>query len=528
MWAASLYAGSVGGVLGLVLLMRLNPDIEPSARTFFVGVPLWASWGAVLIGVPLGLGAWALGRAFHSRGWGVAEGTLSLQVLVLILGSALSWANAAIHPEFLSQTGRRQLQQDAVMWAAAALIALAVFRWWRRSGRRGWIARVTLPLIILLPIGRLIGEPTSVFRPLEVEAMPLGRPYRPLVVCGIDGLDSTTLMVHGAGRTHPNFDHLMKTGAWGPTRPFRPFLDRAYWTTLATGTLPRTHGVMFRWGWQYPSAFDGTLRLLPWTPEGSRLFLAWDRGLRVAPPPSTVPPLWQRMAFSGTPTTVIDWPGAWSPDAGIRTVRPEPRSWAGGSSLEASLGAILVDNFPRAAEAILLTLHRDEARIAQAGLALEAGRENVWLHLRTLEVARRFLEPQRRGETGRREALALVLEIIDDQIGRLTTVLPDPGLMVVVSPYGLSGPDSVEDLRRILGIGGKWRASPEKCPPGLVFLHGSGVARGRRLTPMELKDFAPTLCYLLEMPVAQYMEGRVDLDAVEPAWAASHPLRVIR
>ncbi len=526
-WAASLYAGSVAGVLSLVLLMRLNPDIEPTARTFFVGVPLWIGWGAFFLGLPLGLGAWVAGRSLHARGWGISEGVVALLVLVLCLAAVLSWVNAEVHPEFLSQTGRRQLQQDAVMWLSAALITIIVHRWWRRSSRRRWIAAVVLPLAILLPIGRVVGEPTSFFRSLEVEAQPLGRSARPLLVCGIEGMDATMLLTHGAGRNHPHFDRLTEAGAWGPMSPFQPFLDQAHWTTLATGTFPRTHGVMFRWGWRYPAAFDGTLRLLPWTPQGSRLFLAWDRGVRVEPPPSTVPPLWQRMAFSQTPTSVLDWPGIWDEGAAVRRIRPVLEPWATGHSLEASLGAILVGNFPQAASEILSTLRKDEARVEQARLALEAGRENVWLTLHTLAVGRRLLEPHRTGDTGRREALALVLEMTDDQVGRLMAALPENGLAAVVSPYGFAPPDPLERIRRLLGIGGDWRASAESCPEGALFLIGDGVAAGQRLMPVELEDLAPTLCYLLNLPVAQYMEGRVILEAVESDWLATHPLRVV-
>jgi hypothetical protein len=37
----------------------------------------------------------------------------------------------------------------------------------------------------------------------------------------------------------------------------------------------------------------------------------------------------------------------------------------------------------------------------------------------------------------------------------------------------------------------------------------------------------PTLCYLTGLPIARYMEGRVILDAVDPAYVSGHPLRVL-
>ena len=109
----------------------------------------------------------------------------------------------------------------------------------------------------------------------------------------------------------------------------------------------------------------------------------------------------------------------------------------------------------------------------------------------------------------------------------MMAVLPENGLVAVVSPYGFARPDSLERIRRLLGIGGHWRASAESCPDGALFMVGNGVAAGRRLAPVRLEDLAPTLCYLLDLPVAQYMEGRVILEAVEPEWLATHPLRVV-
>jgi hypothetical protein len=35
------------------------------------------------------------------------------------------------------------------------------------------------------------------------------------------------------------------------------------------------------------------------------------------------------------------------------------------------------------------------------------------------------------------------------------------------------------------------------------------------------------VCYLLGLPVAQYMEGGVIVDAVEPEFLAENPLRVV-
>jgi hypothetical protein len=80
---------------------------------------------------------------------------------------------------------------------------------------------------------------------------------------------------------------------------------------------------------------------------------------------------------------------------------------------------------------------------------------------------------------------------------------------------------------RLLGVGGDWRATAKPCPDGALVLNGPGVVAGGRFSVAFLPDVAPTVCYLLGLSVAQYMEGRVILDAVDPSYLASTPLRVV-
>ena len=61
----------------------------------------------------------------------------------------------------------------------------------------------------------------------------------------------------------------------------------------------------------------------------------------------------------------------------------------------------------------------------------------------------------------------------------------------------------------------------------MLILRGGGPLVPGSLPPSTLPDVVPTLCYLLDLPVAQYMEGRVIVDAVEPAYLAANPLRVV-
>jgi hypothetical protein len=123
--------------------------------------------------------------------------------------------------------------------------------------------------------------------------------------------------------------------------------------------------------------------------------------------------------------------------------------------------------------------------------------------------------------------VALVLRLVDGYIGTVSRAAGPAATIAVVSPYGLAPPDPAERLARLLGVGDQWRTSAETCPDGLFIVGGPGVLAGERRSAARLPDVAPTLCYLLGLPTAQYMQGQLIIDAIEPEFLETHPLRVV-
>ena len=119
------------------------------------------------------------------------------------------------------------------------------------------------------------------------------------------------------------------------------------------------------------------------------------------------------------------------------------------------------------------------------------------------------------------------MELVDGQIGELLGAVDGRALVAVVSPFGLAPPGSFERMKRLFGGGESWHTTAEGSPDGLFILLGDGVNSGSRVQPVNPPDVAPTLCYLLGLPVAQYMEGSVVVNAVEPSFLSEHPLRVV-
>lgn len=519
----SLYAGAMAGLLAQILVLRLNPELEIGWWTLLFGALLWSSWGVVLVGIPVGLVRWLIARIAGRRR---AAPSIWPVAWVFALAGVLSWVNADLHPEFLSDGGRRQLYQDAVWWAVVVALIVVGHRVRRRWPGR-WMVYLGLIAITIAPLLRILGAPTILGRPLQVEVEPLGRPHRPLVVIGIESLDANLLLGHATEHASPTLATVMESGAWGSLDPFRPNLEGAHWTTLATGTLPRRHGVKLQSGWSCPVLVDGTFRLLPWTPQGSRLFLPWDQGRRVAPPASTIPPLWRRLDESGVPSAALNWPGRWRQGEVRRPPYGPGPGQSGDAALARRLEAALLEADRSGREEILSAARIDAATVSEALRALDGGARNLWLRLRLVKTSRRQLEPSGPADIRRRRAMATVLSAMDDQLARLLARCPDDALIAVVSTTGMAVPDGWEAVLRFLGLGQDWRASAAGCPDGILVLKGRGVAAGGQFAGATLEDVVPTLCYLLDLPVSQYMEGRVILDAVDPAYLASRPLRVV-
>ena len=445
--------------------------------------------------------------------------------MAYLMAGVVSNLNGGLHEHLLSPSAQRVMQQDAVAWGAGVLLALLGGNLVRRRGSAPGLRYGFAVALMLLPLVRLLSQSTPPGVPLQVAARPIGVPEHRLVVVGVEGMDLGVLLGPATDARFQSLRALRLAGSWGPLVPHRPHLRGSAWTSLATGTYPDRHGLKSHWGWLLPWQPQAPLRLLPWTPSGSRLILPWGLAERVRPPSASVPPLWERIRLSGVPTAVFGWPGEWSPEVRFAT----PTSLDMGS-LDADVQSSIrwtLETFPGRGAVVRDALISDAGRVAAAVEALESGADQVWLHLEALAAARIELEPLKPRHNREREVIALALQLMDDQLREVLAAAGDGATVALVAPYGLSPPSSWERLQRLLGAGGDWRTSAETCPPGLLLLKGPGVKQDRRLDGADLPDLAPTLCYLVGLPVAQYMQGRVVVEAVEPEFLEQHPLRVI-
>ena len=111
-----------------------------------------------------------------------------------------------------------------------------------------------------------------------------------------------------------------------------------------------------------------------------------------------------------------------------------------------------------------------------------------------------------------------VLHFIDDWVGRITAGADAHTTVIVLSDHGWGrGPD----------IEGRPAYGHGHAPPGVLIASGYRIARVGHIEGARILDVAPTLLYLLGLPISDELPGHI-LDAIiDPTHRSAHPVRTI-
>ena len=170
------------------------------------------------------------------------------------------------------------------------------------------------------------------------------------------------------------------------------------------------------------------------------------------------------------------------------------------------------------------------------------GTELPWYEQRALYMNRRPEGPFKQGVS--QEPAHHLLDPLIERLTQLKTISGQPALTRVLLRKSsseslhivarlnvrlderetLQGPGLELPLSRMM-----WRAphSGTHRGQGMLLMAGPGIKAGYRLRAASILDITPTLLYLLGLPVADDMEGRVLLEAVDPAMRTMRSLRMI-
>ena len=373
-----------------------------------------------------------------------------------------------------------------------------------------------------------------------------------LLLIGLDGADWNIMdPLIQAGRL-PILGRLVRSGVRGRLHTITPMLSPVIWTSIATGVVPERHGII---DFMATTGHDGDR--IPVTSSLRKTKALWnilsEQGLSVGIAGwwATFPAekvngfvVSDRVAYqlfgAGAAHDPVKEGKVYPPDlddlVASLTVAPETIGVA-----EISRYVRLPDD-PAAVSADENRLIDDLKTLLAAGDTYTA----ISLALReryhpdfqavylegTDTVAHLFMRytppilPGVSSEETRRFGRAVdeYYRHADEMVGRLVEAAGPGTAVIVCSDHGFRTGENrpLTDSRIGYGQAADWHRKY-----GVVILSGPPFRRMSELTESSVLDITPTVLALLGLPVAEDMDGRPLLDAFDPVFLESHPVRYV-
>ncbi len=578
-FTSALFAAAIGasGLSSLVLL--LNPELAWRQELPTLLLCLFLPWAAggtlalwLLAAIATALRWWprsfrpvVVGRPFYSV----------LVFVALVSLAALYWHNLLAYRHAMPVAAVHALAISAAVLSGgvAAFLAMGLDVALFPRHERPFAA----VLAILVPV-LSIAVPLALRPPAPVRAEPAPirlratAAARRVYLVAIDGLSPADVAGDPAVARVPWLAQMARRGAVAPLATVRPTEGPPVWTTIATGRLPRDHGIKsassYRllgsrsdWALLPKGALVGVLergrlasrRSLPSTARRKRAL--WDVldafgipcglvGVFGTQPPETirgfvVSPYFYMLRRDRSRLATSLHPRDLLAEVAARALEP--------ADLDPALLRELADPSQPAASPL-----EDPAvrRLAEQALAPDLSNARVADVLRQAYAPSffmmafhgydkaghqfyRYAHPEAFGNVSPDEARRYghVLSGYTALLGRwvldLEKTLQPGDVLVVLSGHGLTPTPLWRRLLGVLSGTEVGAASHADAPAGVFVAVGGPVRAGAGLGAASVLDVAPTLLYLMGLPVARDMEGRVLSEAIDAGFASDHPVTFI-
>lgn len=575
--SAALAAAVLASSLVLVTAL-INPELslrsEAIALARSIFLPAFAF--ATLAMWPLAmLGSALRGRAASRRP--PLEGlpwVTTLLLLSLVTAAALEWLNLLSYRHSIPVVHVRALAGSAVGSTLAALLLVAVgidaIAFPLRS-------RGIAPALVVLAASSAVVVPLAL-RPTPEAARTLVSlatepvtPRRRVVLVGIDGLGPEDLSEGVERGRLPALARMLRYGAHGPLATLRPTEGPPIWTSIVTGRLPRDHGLKSFTRYR----LEGSSADLDLLPKGGGVTFLEQAGLvRRTPLLSTARrsrAVWNALDAFGIPAGIVRIWGTAPPER-IQGFVLSPHFHLVARDREKALGALtppilLEEIVARAVEPgdldrtlvsefvdLSVEVPRDDLPwrrdLVERGLAPDTTYYRAGQVLRSaydppffaiyfygLDAVghgfRRFSRPDEYGDVSplQQRRYGRVFDryaaLLSSWVGEYVEGLRPGDVLLVVSGYGLR---AVPTWRRLLDLTPgtpQPSATHEDAPDGLVIAYGDGIRAGAVVSGASVLDVAPTVLYLMGLPVGRDMPGRVLTEIVDDNFARSSPVTFI-
>jgi predicted AlkP superfamily phosphohydrolase/phosphomutase len=571
--ASSLLAADV-----VLLTLFLNPEVgalhELQALALSLFLPYWLAGTLLLLALAGLLGLVRVWPAELRPGVPGLPSFTTFALIVLGGAGALFWGNLVGHRDSLPLESLAALRQSVAGIAlfAALLLAVAVNAWLRPRRQRGASAALAVLSTAAALIVPLAARPTPrpAASPVPLRTDRVVAPRR-VVLVGIDGLSPELVRSSVERGRQPALSRLLRRGTHGALRTLVPTEGPPIWTTIATGRLPRDHGVKSFTRYR----LRGSATLYDLLPKGA--LVSWlERAGLVARVPLTADSrrrrsVWEALNGFGIPVGVVRLFGTHPAEKVqgfmlsnyFHLLRRDParaRQSLFPPDLLAEVQARALDapDLDRALVARFIERPAESARdrvpwrseLLERALAPDLTYERAGRVLRAaydppffatyfygLDVVGhsflRFAQPEDFGDVAEAQARRYgavrdaYVALLAERVAELADGLRGDDVLLVVSGYGMR---PAPPWRRLLGaISESYPASGEHAggSSGFLLAVGAGVRAGARIEGASVLDIAPTLLYLMGLPVARDMEGRALTELLRPELGRAQPVSFI-
>jgi hypothetical protein len=403
--------------------------------------------------------------------------------------------------------------------------------------------------IVVLLLAVIVVAAAGAYALITLHQHHLRTTYPRVLIIGFDGAGWNFMDPLLAQGRLPHFQSMMDRGAWGTLETVRPTKSSVIWTSIATGKTMAKHGIV---DWTF--AKENNIQL-PYT-QGERRAKAF----------------WNILSDRGRSVGVVNWFVSYPPEKVKGFMVTEPirnlgRALAGQIEFTypPELGAELAFAEQKQPRKLVAQEHLppfadlnpngrlsgqfprfvcQDKTVELAGLRLLETKPvevfGIYFHL--IDVTSHFgsyfmdqallekgVKEQKKlgrvSDATRKEidtayslqVLAPVYEFTDRILGKYLEQAKPETTVIVCSDHSF-----------YFQGGGYNHYGTWEIPHGIILMLGPQVRKGYHLEKAHIYDILPTALHLVGLPVGEDMDGKVLLEAFDPAFVHSRPVKFIK
>lgn len=374
-----------------------------------------------------------------------------------------------------------------------------------------------------------------------------------VLLIGLDGAGWNIIRPLVRRNKLPNFAHLMRDGVSGTLLSSKPLLSPLIWTTIATGKKPTKHGITdflvvnhnsgeeipvtrnlraVKAFWNILSEQSRTVGvigwLVTWPSEAINGFMVSDRLTFLDYDPNKAyPPLSKQVTY---PETLLDK---------LTPMITKPQSITF-DTIRRFLDVDLMEfneSIKNVTEPVFTATSVIAATETYRKIAMELLREQpkevLAVYFKGIDSFGHLFASRSQtilpagDHTGAQKYGRAIQEFYlyqDEILGDLIGAVDDSATVIVVSDHGFETGENRPAGQSEIGNG---HASEWHSKEGIVIMKGRDLKKGVTVTGARTVDIAPTVLYLLGLPVAHDMDGDVLTDAFVPNHLRNNPVQYV-